>query len=245
VLPSHGVQLDAFVLPIPGRSLAVVFWDRVRRGRTGAPGSGAAPRSALAVYAPGELSPGELSEVSAALTTSVGDALAGGARPTLAPSLIVLWWFVGVLSAAFVAWHALVLGPAFSWLGLLAVGATLPWRWSTGAFSAARTARAARRVATQLGQTETVPGSDPRARERLMAVWQFARGQRGSAAEQLRGLERYCQEQAWPAAAAVYAERAGGDEAATNRSLRRRLRPELRSRRRLYAACEMRAWPSS
>ena len=233
--------LEAYVLPVPGRSLAVVFWDRVRRGRAVA---GAGPASALAVYAPGELSPGELSEVGAALTAAVGEALGGGPRPTLAPSLIVLWWIVGGLAAAFVAWHALDLGPAFSWLGLLAVGVTLPWGRSAGAFNAARTERAARRVAVQLGQTEVASGSDPRAKERLMAVWQFARGQRGSVAEQLRGLERFCQEQAWPAASAVYAERAGHDESPV-RTRRLRLRPELRSRRRLYAAHEMRAWPSS
>ncbi len=196
------------------------------------------------MYAPGELSAGELSEVNAALTAAVGEALGGGPRPTLAPSLIVLWWIVGGLAASFVAWHALSLGPAFSWLGLLAVGVTLPWGRSAGAFSAARTARAARRVAVQLGQTEVAPGNDPRTRERLMAVWQFARGQRGSAVEQLRGLEQFCQEQAWPAASAVYAERAGRDEA-TAGSRRLRLRPDLRSRRRLYAAHEMRAWPSS
>jgi hypothetical protein len=220
-----------------------VFWDRVRR--TAAPRAGDTSSSGLAVYAPGDLSPGELSEVSAALTAALGDALVGGARPTLSPTLLIVWWIAGILAAALLAWHALDLGPAFSWLAVLAVGVTLPWGRSAGAFDAARAARAARRVALHLGEIETLPGADPRAHERLMAVWQFARGQRGSPAEQLRGLERFCQEQAWPAAAAVYAERHGGDEGAPVRVSKRRLRPALGRRRRLYAACEMRAWPSS
>jgi hypothetical protein len=237
-VPCAGMQLEAFVLPLPDRSMGVVFWDRVRR-RGG--------HSSLDVYAPAELSPGELSEVSGCLTAAIGGAIGGNERGALAPWMMVAWWGGGVLCGLLLALRGLELGPAFSWMAVVAMGATLPWGYTARAFSDAATARAARRVAAQLGEISPAPGNEQRLRERLLAVWQFAKGQRGTYADQILGLERFCQEQTWPAAAGVYAdrrrdaERGQGTDAPARRRFGRRAGP----RHRLYAACEMRAWQLS
>lgn len=226
------MNLEAFVLPLPGRSVGVVFWDRVRR--TGGD-------TALAVYAPAELSLGELSEVAASLAASLGTATAEPARKGPPPALLIVWWVMGILAVLAAALHALTAGPALVWLACIAVGATLPWGMTAGAVGAARRAAAARRVVRHLGELEPVAGTDPRARERLAAVWQFARAQRGSETEQALALERFCDEQAWPAAAAVYRARVAAPEEA-----RRWLPGRSADRRaRLFSQCEMRAWPST
>ena len=225
------MQLEAFILPLPGRSVAVIFWDRVRRGA----------ETALSVYAPGEPSPGELSEVSAALTRSIGEALAEQARHGPPPSLLALWWLGGLTATLAVVLHAIGLGWSYVWLAVIAVGSTLPWGMTAEAAAVGRRVTAARRVLRQLGQLEPAVGADQRARARIGAVWQFARAQRGSEAEQLRALERFCDEQAWPAAAAVYRERLAEPDAA-RRLLGERLKA---SRPRLFAEWEMRAWRST
>ena len=226
----HGVILEAFVLPLPRRSLGVVFWDRVRR-------SGG--ESALAVYAPGELSPGELSEVAASLAASLGSATAENTGPS--PAALVAWWVVGITALLAATLHALSGGPPFVWLALIAVGATLPWGLTSSASHTARRTAAARRVARQLGELEPSPGTDVRAKERLAAVWQFARAQRGSETEQLGALERFCDDNAWPAAAAVYRARLAAPEE-TGRWFSR---PSPDRRTRLFSECEMRAWSST
>ena len=224
------MNLEAFVLPLPGRSVAVVFWDRVRRGG----------QTALSVYAPSDPSPGELSEVSAALAGSIGSALSDQARYGPSPAVLGVWWVAGALATLAIAAHALSLGLAWLWLAVLAVGCTLPWGMTAGAARAARRVTAARRVLRHLGELEPVAGADPRAKERVGAVWQFARAQRGSEAEQLRALERFCEEQTWPAAAAVYRDRLAEPEAP-----RRRFGARPPGRRpRLFAEWEMRAWRS-
>ncbi|MGI8424473.1 MAG: hypothetical protein ACR2NO_10250, partial [Chloroflexota bacterium] len=192
------MNLEAFVLPLPGRSLAVIFWDRVRR---------AAGDSALSVYAPGELSPGELSEIASSLVASLGDATAEAQQGGPAPALLICWWLGGSAAAVALALHAFTLGAAFAWLALATVGLTLPWSRTGNAFGAARRASAARKVTRRLVGLEPAPGIDPSARERISAVWQFARAQRGSETDQMRALERFCDEQAWPAAASVYQTR--------------------------------------
>jgi hypothetical protein len=224
--------LEAFVLPLPGRSLGVVFWDRVRR----TPGE-----SALAVYAPGELSAGELSEVAASLVASLGAAASEQTTYGPRPLILIAWWVAGLVTAFLLALHAFSLGPAFAWIAAIAVGATLPWGMTAGASAAARRAAAARRVARLLGELEPVAGADPRAGERLSAIWQFARAQRGSETEQLRALERFCDEQAWPAAAAVYRDRVDAPVAGRRWLVAR----PLERRSRLFSQCEMRAWPST
>src|SRR5687767_12780555 len=122
------MNLEAFVLPLPGRSLAVVFWDRVRRGG----------QTALSVYAPSDPSPGELSEVSAALAGSIGAALSDQARYGPSPVWLVVWWLGGVLATIAIALHALAVGLPFLWLAVIAVGSTLPWGMTAGATAAAR-----------------------------------------------------------------------------------------------------------
>ena len=225
------MSLEAYVLPLPGRSVSVVFWDRIRR--TGG-------EAALAVYAPGEASPGELSEIAASLTASVGAATADQRRYGPPPALLAVWWLAGGLATLAIALHAVSLGWSYVWLSVIAVGSTLPWGMTAAAAGAARRATAARRVLRQLGDLEPVAGADPRARERVGALWQFARGQRGAEAEQLRALERYCQEQAWPAAAAVYRDRLAEPDAP-----RRRWGRPAGRRPRLFAEWEMRAWRST
>ena len=226
------MNLEAFVLPLPGRSVGVVFWDRVRR--TGGD-------TALAVYAPADLSPGELSEVAGSLTASLGAATAEPTRTGPSPALLIAWWVIGSLAVLAAALHALSGGPAVVWLACIAVGATLPWGMTAGAAGAARRAAAARRVARHLGELEPVAGTDQRARERLAAVWQFARAQRGSETEQALALERFCDEQAWPAAAAVYRARV-----ATPAGPRRWCHGRSADgRARLFSQCEMRAWRST
>ncbi|HEU5315277.1 MAG TPA: hypothetical protein VFX49_04165 [Chloroflexota bacterium] len=227
------MELEAFVLPLPDRSLGVVIWDRVRRRGTA---------SSLAVYAPGELSPGELSEVASALTRSVGEALGQGLTGRPGVATLAIWWIVAALAAVLLAARGLTLGPGYAWLALLAVGVTLPWGMGLRALRADSLARAARRIAVRAGEVAPIPGGDARTRERLLAVWQFARGQRGTFEEQLVGLERFCRDNMWPAIADVYADRraAAGGEAD-----RVQPRPHLgrrAPRRRLYAALEMRAW---
>src|SRR5688500_869120 len=169
--------LEAFVLPLPGRSLGVVFWDRVRR--TGG-------ETALAVYAPGELSPGELSEVAASLVASLGAATSEQASYGPRPFVLTAWWVAGLVAALMLALHTLSAGAAFVWIAAIAVGATLPWGMTAGAGAAARRAAAARRVLRYVGELEPMAGTDPRANERLNALWLFARAQRGSEIEQVR-----------------------------------------------------------
>ena len=223
--------LEAFVLPLPGRSLGVVFWDRVRR--TGG-------ENALAVYAPGELTPGELSEVVASLVASLGAATSEQRSYGPRPRFLTTWWVIGSFAALLLSLHAVSSGLAFVWIAAIAVGATLPWGMTAGAGAAARRAAAARRILRHVGEIEPSAGTDPRAIERLGAVWQFARVQRGSETEQLRALERFGDEQAWPAAAAVYRDRLEAPAVGRRWPFGR---PAER-RPRLFSRCEMRAWPS-
>src|SRR5688500_13185129 len=139
------MNLEAFVLPLPGRSVGVVFWDRVRR--TGGD-------TALAVYAPAAVSPGELSEIAGSLAASLGAAATEPARKGPPPALLLVWWVVGALAVLAAALHALSAGPALVWLACLAVGVTLPWGMTAGAAGAARRASAARRVVRYLGELE-------------------------------------------------------------------------------------------
>jgi hypothetical protein len=160
--------------------------------------------------------------------------------------VLVVWWLLGALAAVLLALRGLTLGPGFAWLALLAVGATLPWGLGMRVLREGGPPRAGRRVALRAGELTPAMGTDGRVRERLMAVWQFARGQRGTLEEQLLGLERFCRENMWPAIADVYADRRAQATGATiprrdgRRSLIRRA-----PRSRLYATCEMRAWQSS
>ena len=230
---------EAFVLPLPGRSIGVVFWERARRV---APPEKGAAASGLDVYAPGALSPGEATEISAALQTALGDAL-GGEPGRLAAWQRLLWWLLGGASAVLLALRALELGPAFSLLCLLAVGATLPWG---AAISGGRARRArARFAARRLADTPPVAGTDARSVERLASLWQHARRQSGSEVSQVSSLEQFCREQSWPAAARVYADLAGVGAGAVERvppwkRLGRRNGSSVAARP--YATVEMRAW---
>jgi hypothetical protein len=240
--------VDAFVLPVPGRSrrsLGVVFWDRPRSAARNAGGTEA---SGVAVYAPGPLSPGEMVELRQCLTESLGTALRGPALSVPRFQLWV-WWAVAAFATLFLALRAIEFGLAFAWLALLACGTTLPFGLRSGAGSAAR---AASRLTRRLSDMEAIPGEDPRQRERLAALWQTARKLRGGEGEQLRALHTACVEHSWPAAARVYADLASaGSEPARPQGrmawltrLRRRIvGGEAGARVRPYGSVSMRAWP--
>ena len=229
--------VDAFVLPLPGKSLGVVFWDRLRRA--GGPATGA---SGLAVYAPDALSPGELVELRASLVTSIGEALTQ--RAAVSRPLLVLWWLLGALVTAVFALQVLQLDLGLGFLAAIAFGASLPWGTARLAFGTARRRALARAFSRHLSDLPAASGADPRSAERLSALWQFARRQRGSVRDQLQALEQFCLEQAWPAAAQVYADRQSGSETEPLGGVAGlvRLRPGGRSAA-LYAATELRAWP--
>src|SRR5688500_17054899 len=123
------MNLEAFVLPLPGRSVGVVFWDRVRR--TGGD-------TALAVYAPAAVTRGELSEIAGSLAASLGAATAEPARKGPPPALLIAWWVIGSWAVLAAALHALSAGPALVWLACFAVGVTLPWGMTAGAEGRAR-----------------------------------------------------------------------------------------------------------
>jgi hypothetical protein len=239
--------VDAFVLPIPGRSLGVVFWDRPRSAPRRA-GGGGSEQAALAVYSPGVLSPGELVELRGALTDSLGTAL-GGNGVHVPRFQLWTWWAVGVFATVMLALRATEFGPAFSWLALIAVGTTLPFGLQGGTGGAAS---AAARLTRRLSELEPAPGDDPRQRERLAALWQSARKLHGSDLEQLSALESACREQSWPAAARIYADLANAISEPVRpqgwRSAWARLtgrgRTETSSRSvRPYGTVSMRAWP--
>ncbi|CAA9244003.1 MAG: hypothetical protein AVDCRST_MAG77-1685 [uncultured Chloroflexi bacterium] len=238
--------VDAYVLPAPGevpesrgRGVGVVFWERPHRARGRTAGVAG---SRLAVYAPEDLSPGELAELRAALLAALGDAFAPAWRGD-SRVMVVVWWLLGVAAAALLALRALEFGPAYSWLALLAVMATLPSIGRAASPTVARQTGLAGTLARRMGELEASMGEDPRARERVTALWQLARRQRGSAGEQLAALESHCREQAWPAAARVYAERRTGavrPRGTLDRLLRRPARPA--SGAPPYAILDMRAW---
>ncbi len=229
---------EAFVLPLPGRSIGVVFWERARRGE---PSTKGAASQAFAVYAPAALSPGEAAELSAALYTALGEA-SGGEPSRLSAWPRLLWLAMGGASAVMLALRALELGPAYSFLCLLVVGATLPWGSALrgGRARRARALHAARRIA----DISPEAGTDARSIERLASLWQHARRQSGAELTQVNNLEQFCREQSWLAAARVYSDLAGTGSAPATSSWRRGLRWKSRATgARPYASLEMRAWP--
>ncbi len=208
--------IEAFVLPYLGRSAGVVFWEPRRggaaRGRL-TPGGrraedpGPAEADALTVYAPGELSPGELAELQGSYVASLGQALreAGAARAGGGP--LRWWWLGGLSAAAALALRALEFAPGYAWLALVVAVTALPRgtagvAWPTGRGRVALARRLTRRAA------RLVPagGADPRAQERLDGLWRLARRLQGPPGQQLRELEAYCREQAWLQGAQFYGD---------------------------------------
>lgn len=238
------MAIEAFVMPVPGKTVGVVFWEsRQPTGRGGREPRGSAGE--LTVYSQEDLSPGEAAEIRQAYASSLGEALrqgerAGGVRPALAA-----WWVLGTIAAALLTIRALDFGPGYSWLILLAALATLPWGAPSVFRPAARRRyRAAAGLVRRLGDVTTVPGTERRWNERLSALWQFARRQRGPEPEQLAALESYCRENGWPAAAQFYGDRRTAAEQAATEPARRRWLAR-RPRRRgegAYTLVELRMW---
>src|SRR5262245_22812195 len=92
--------IEAFVLPYFDRSMGVVFWEARRDGRgRGGGGTGRqATPDTFAVYAPGELSPGEVAALQASFVASLGKALHGGGAALGASGPLIWWWLGGVLA---------------------------------------------------------------------------------------------------------------------------------------------------
>src|SRR5262245_11638897 len=150
--------VEAYVLPYLGRSAGVVFWEG-RRGRSrgasgpaaggagGAapaarPGSGSRPSGrgearamepdTLAVYAPGEVTPGEVAALQASYVASLGRVLPEGGHVLAAGGTLVWWWVAGVVAAGLLALRALEYGPGYAWLFLVAALTALPVSGSVG-----------------------------------------------------------------------------------------------------------------
>jgi hypothetical protein len=227
--------LEAFVLPLPGKSLGVVFWDRPRRV-PGQPGTA----SGVAVYAPGEVSEGEVAELRAALVASVGDALQ--AQVPAPRTFLIAWWVLGAVSSLLFGLQVVQYDLGLGLLALVAMAATLPWGTAGATFRTARTAIIARRMMRVVGDLPAVPASDARAAERVTSLWQLARRQKGSEQDLLRALEQHCREQGWPAAARVYADLLAGPGTASPPGRLRLGRRQAAAGAPLYAATEMRAW---
>jgi hypothetical protein len=267
--------VEAYVLPYLGRSAGVVFWEARAAPRGASPprgtsraasggASGARARAAepdtLAVYAPGEVSPGEVATLQSAYVASLGRALREGGHVLAAGGTLFWWWVGGAVATFLLAARALEFGPGFAWLFLVAALTTLPAgaagvAWPLGGRRLALARRLARRAA------RLVPGRgpDPRAQERVEGLWRLAGRLQGAPGQQLLELEGYCREQAWRQGARFYAERraalgappgaAPGRPPGSRRSLVPSWWPRLR--RWLgglgpdhppYAVTEMRAW---
>ncbi len=100
--------VDAFVLPLPERSMGVVFWERTKRAPKGSRRAAAPPDTlGVNVYSPGTLSPGEQNELCAALMASIGQEIGGAAAISGDRWRLVIWWIAGVLTALLLALNAL------------------------------------------------------------------------------------------------------------------------------------------
>src|SRR5687768_6977697 len=94
------MTVNAFVLPYPGRSAGVVFWAARAEPRQA---GGAATADELAVYAPGDLSPGELAELHAQYIASLGDAMRIADRGESMRRPLAIWWIAGIAATLLVA----------------------------------------------------------------------------------------------------------------------------------------------
>ena len=204
--------VEAYVLPYLGRSAGVVFWEGRRpprpAGGRGARTSRGGEPDTLAVYAPGELSPGEVAALQATYVASLGRALRERGQAIAAGGTLFWWWLFGLVAAVLLALRALEPGPGYAWLALVAALTALPvsaagvaWPLRGGrAGMAARLARRAARLAPERG-------ADARAVERVEGLWRLARRLEGPPGQQLQELEGYCREQAWRQGARFYADR--------------------------------------
>ncbi|MGH2368731.1 MAG: hypothetical protein ACRDI2_11090, partial [Chloroflexota bacterium] len=192
--------IEAFVLPYLGQSTGVVFWEP--RRTSSAPSRGAPSRGGnadrrlaqpdeFAVYAPGELSLGEIAELQARYMASLGRALREGARLPAAGWSLRWWWLAGVVAAALLTLRTLEFGPGYAWLALAAAVTALPL--GTGGSWLVRPPRVAvaRRLARRAPLLSPSVGADPRSQERLAGLWRVARRLQGPPGQQLRELEAY------------------------------------------------------
>ena len=251
--------VEAYVLPYLGRSAGVVFWEGRRPPRpAGARGvraaRGVVEPDTLAVYAPGELSPGEVATLRASYVASLGRALRQRGQAIAAGGTLFWWWLLGLLATVLLTLRALGPGPGYAWLALVAALTALPV-CAAGVAWPLRGGRAglAGRLARRAARLAPARGSDPRAQERVEGLWRLARRLEGAPGQQLQELEGYCREQAWRQGARFYADRRaalGGGEGAAQR---RRITPRWLTRLRAwlsglapehppYAVAEMRAW---
>jgi hypothetical protein len=253
------MAINAFVLPHPGGSLGVVFWDaRPSARRSGRPGQAnlAGPTAStveadqLAVYGPGNLSPGEIAELQAHYVASLGGAMREADQTAAVARAQAIWWVGGTIAAIVLAVRALEFGLGYAWLALAAAITALPLGVAAGWPFRSRRAALARRLARRAAALEPVAGTEPRQQERLEALWQMSRRLRGPAGTQLRELERWCREHAWAQAAQLYADRGrqsvggapagGGPGQQRTRTLFGRRAAGDRSPS--YSVLEMRAW---
>ena len=99
----------------------------VPRGAPGvAPGPGRREPDTLAVYAPGEVSPGEVATLQMAYVASLGRTLREGGHVLGASGTLFWWWVGGAVATFLLAARALEFGPGFAWLFLVAALSTLP-----------------------------------------------------------------------------------------------------------------------
>jgi hypothetical protein len=248
--------VNAFVLPYPGRSVGVVFWDARVESRP--PGTGPTPRTAgtgaagdeLAIYAPGELSPGEAAELHAHYVASIGSAMRVADRAESMRRPLAIWWVAGVVAALLITVRSLEFGIGPGWLAFAAALSALPFGAGTAAaVPSRRRVGLARRASRRAGALAPRVGTDDRWQQRVGALWQHGRRMRGRESEQLRELEVWCRENGWLQAAAFYGDqRRSRDTDAAPTGLARlsgwlRGRSGAATRSRVaYSALEMRAW---
>lgn len=237
------MSVDAFVLPHPGGSYGVIFWEPRRRRTPGRGAAGAPDQDVFAVYAPGPLAPGEVAVLQAALHASIGEAIQSGDRRTRARGALLLWWVLGVVAVLLLTARAFEWGPGMAWLVFVAAVFTLPLARLGGGwpFSGARYALA-KRMARYLDTLPEINGREPRLAERCTALWQFSRNQRGTGREHTAALESFCREHSWPAAARFYRDLLERDDATSGsggRTQRRRLFLRRPGSRVPYTAVEM------
>jgi hypothetical protein len=160
----------------------------------------------FAVYAPAALGDGEMAELKGRYLASLGSALRAA---DLTPrGLLAWWWAAGLAALCCLTLRALAPGPdhlGMGWIALAAAASALPAAggrllWPSGR----RQAQVALRLASQAPSLPLVRGADARLQERLEAVWRQAGRLGGSPQDQLRALEDFCREQAWPDAALLY-----------------------------------------
>ena len=241
------MAVDAYVLPYPGRSVGLAFWPAAgrRRGRARTGDASAGPEEELAVYAPGELSAGELAELRAAYLASLGRALGEQERRALALRPLAWWWLAGIAAMLLLVWHVLPLGTFLAWIVLAGAATALPLGRSSFAWPfAPRNAARARRLARGAASLVAVAGAEPRQRERIADIWRLATRLSGSVEHVLGELERHCTENAWRQVAAFYAaERRALTQAGEPGPRRRRWWPvRRRPSTPPHAAVPMRAW---